>query len=124
VFPSILCHVLLLFVFSILGAGPALSYLSKFRGPPQFNEDWSKDNGVKQVSIPKRGKVGKERCSYQKQSWFKRLQRFRAGIETKVSLLKRKFGLKRSRLRGSPGANIWAGQGIFAHNLWQAARIA
>ena len=41
-----------------------------------------------------------------------------------ISLLKRKFGLKRSRMRGSPGVNIWVGQGIFAHNLWQAARIA
>jgi len=32
-------------------------------------------------------------------------------------------GLKRSRLRGSPGVNIWVGQGIFAHNLWQSSRI-
>ena len=90
----------------------------------QANEDWLKNSGVNQVSIPKRGKVGKERRSYQRQSWFKRLQRFRAGIEARISLLKRKFGLKRSRLRGSPGTNIWVGQGIFTHNLWQAVRIA
>jgi len=90
----------------------------------QANEDWLKNSGVKRVSIPKRGKVGEERRSYQKQSWFKRLQRFRAGIEARISLLKRKFGLKRSRMRGSPGVNIWVGQGIFTHNLWQAARIA
>ena len=89
----------------------------------QANEDWLKSSGVKQVSIPKRGKVGKERRSYQKQSWFQRLQRFRVGIEARVSLLKRKFGLKRSRMRGSPGVDIWVGQGIFAHNLWKAARI-
>jgi len=89
----------------------------------QANEDWLKDTGVKQVSIPKRGKIGEERRSYQKQSWFKRLQRFRAGIEARISLLKRKFGLKRSRLRGIPGVNIWVGQGVFTHNLWQAARI-
>jgi transposase, IS5 family len=90
----------------------------------QANEDWLKGSGVKQVSIPKRGKVGKERRSYQRQSWFKRLQRFRAGIEARISLLKRKFGLKTSRMRGDTGANIWVGQGIFAQNLWQAARIA
>jgi IS5 family transposase len=90
----------------------------------QANEDWLKNSGVKRVSIPKRGKVGKERHRYQKQSWFKRLQRFRAGIEARISLLKRKFGFTRSRMRGSPGVNIWVGQGIFAHNLWQAARIA
>jgi len=89
----------------------------------QANEDWLKDSGVKQVSIPKRGKVREDRRRYQKQSWFKRLQRFRAGIEARISLLKRKFGLKRSRMRGNPGVNIWVGQGIFAHNLWKATRI-
>jgi len=89
----------------------------------QANEDWLKGSRVKQSSIPKRGKISGERRRYQKQSWFKRLQRFRAGIEARISLLKRKFGLKRSRMRGSPGVNIWVGQGIFAHNLWQAARI-
>jgi IS5 family transposase len=90
----------------------------------QANEDWLKGSGVRRVGIPKRGTVSGERRRYQKQSWFKRLQRFRAGIEARISLLKRKFGLKRSRMRGSPGVNIWVGQGIFAHNLWQAARIA
>jgi IS5 family transposase len=89
----------------------------------QANEDWLKDSGVKQVSIPARGKVSQERRQYQRQAWFKRLQRFRAGGEAKISLLKRKFGLRRSRLRGSPGAEIWVGQGIFSHNLWQAVRI-
>jgi len=90
----------------------------------QANEDWLKGSGIKQAGIPKRGKISGERRRYQKQSWFKRLQRFRAGIEARISLLKRKFGLKRSRLRGSPGVNIWVGQGIFAQNLWQTARIA
>jgi len=89
----------------------------------QANEEWLKDNGVKQVSIPKRGRISVERRWYQKQSWFKRLQRFRAGIEARISLLKRKFGLQRSRLRGNPGVNIWVGQGIFTQNLWQAARV-
>jgi transposase, IS5 family len=89
----------------------------------QANEDWLKGSGIKQAGIPKRGKISGERRRYQKQSWFKRLQRFRAGIEARISLLKRKFGLKRSRLRGSPGVNIWVGQGIFTQNLWQAARI-
>jgi hypothetical protein len=89
----------------------------------QANEYWLKGSGVNQAGIPKRGKISGERRRYQKQSWFQRLKRFRAGIEAKISLLKRKFGLKRSRMRGGPGVNIWVGQGIFAHNLWQAARI-
>jgi len=85
------------------------------------NEEWLKGS-VEQVSIPARGKVNKERLKEQKQPWFRRLQRFRAGSEGRISLLKRKFGLDRSLMRGNRGAEIWVGQGIFAHNLWQAAR--
>jgi IS5 family transposase len=88
------------------------------------NEDWLKDNGLRQVSIPARGKVSNERRQYQRQSWFKRLQRFRAGSEARISLLKRKFGLRRSLMRGDAGTKVWVGQSIFTHNLWQAARIA
>jgi IS5 family transposase len=88
------------------------------------NDDWLKDNGVRQVSIPARGKTRAERQTYQRQSWFKRLQRFRAGVEARISLLKRKFGLRRSLMRGDVGVKIWVGQSIFTHNLWQTARIA
>jgi hypothetical protein len=87
------------------------------------NEEWLKESGVKQVSIPVRGNATKELRMEQKRPWFKRLQHFRAGIEARISLLQRKFGLKRSLMRGSPGTEIWVGQGIFTYNLWQAARI-
>ena len=87
------------------------------------NEEWLKEGRIKQVSIPVRGKATKERRMEQKQPWFKRLQHFRAGIEARISLLQRKFGFKRSLMRGSPGTEIWVGQGIFTYNLWQAARI-
>ena len=73
------------------------------------NEEWLRKGRVKQISIPVRGKADKGRRLEQKQPWFKRLQR--------------KFGLKRSLMRGSPGTETWVGQGIFAYNLWQAARI-
>jgi IS5 family transposase len=89
----------------------------------QSNEEWLKEGGVKQVSIPVRGKASRERRMEQKQPWFRRLQRFRAGSEGRISLLKRVFGLDRSLMRGNRGAEIWVGQSIFAHNLWQAARI-
>ncbi len=78
---------------------------------------------IKRVSMPKRGKLNEERKQYQKQHWFRRLQRFRAGGEAKISLLKRKFGLRRSRLRGLRGTEIHVGWAILAHNLWQTARI-
>ena len=88
----------------------------------QANEEWLKGS-VKQVSIPIRGKASKQRLMEQKQSWFRRLQRFRAGSEGRISLLKRVFGLDISLMRGNRGAEIWVGQSVFAHNLWQAARI-
>jgi len=88
----------------------------------QANEQWLHRGGIEQVSIPVRGKTSKQRRLEQKQPWFKRLQRFRAGSEGRISMLKRVFGLDRSLMRGSQGTAIWIGQGILAHNLWQAAR--
>jgi len=90
----------------------------------QANEEWLREIGVKQVSIPARGKINRERRRHQKQFWFKRLQRFRAGGEATISLLKRKFWLRRSLMRGDGGVKLWVGHGIFAHNLWKAVRIA
>jgi hypothetical protein len=89
----------------------------------QSNVDWLKSTKVKQVSILVRGKASKERRMEQKQPWFKRLQRFRAGSEGRISFLKRGFSLNRSLMAGSKGTQIWVAQGIFAHNLWQAARL-
>jgi len=89
----------------------------------RHNEEWLQNNRVKQISIPARGKISRERRQYQRQPWFRRLQRFRAGIEAKISLLKRKYGLSRSLMRGDEGTKIWVGQGILSYNLWQAVRI-
>lgn len=88
------------------------------------NEDKLKQAGIERVSMPKKGKLDKERKQHQKQHWFKRLQRFRAGCEAKISLLKRKFGLRRSRLRGLRGTKIHVGWAILTHNLWQSTRLA
>lgn len=87
------------------------------------NEAKLKEAGIEHVSMPKKGKLDKERQQHQKQHWFKRLQRFRAGCEAKISLLKRKFGLRRSRLRGLRGTKIHVGWAILTHNLWQTTRL-
>ena len=87
------------------------------------NEEWLEEQRVRQVALPFRGRADRERREYERQPWFRRLLRFRAGCEGRVSLLKRVFGLGRSLMQGNPGAQIWVGQGIFAYNLWQAARI-
>jgi transposase, IS5 family len=48
---------------------------------------------------------------------WKRRYRFRAGAEGRISALKRRRGWSRSRLKGHTGVQIWAGHGVFTHNL-------
>jgi len=80
--------------------------------------------GVARVSLPTRGKKSKKRSEHEKQLWFQDLQRYRAGGEAKISLLKRKYGLGRSRYRGLAGSKTWVGFGIWVHNLRKAAKMA
>ncbi len=55
--------------------------------------------------------------------WRKRY-RFRAGAEGRISALKRRYGLGRSRLKGHTGIQIWVGFGILASNLDRMAAFA
>jgi IS5 family transposase len=47
----------------------------------------------------------------------RRLARYRVGIEGRISHLKRRYGLRRSRLRGHDGARAWVAWAILAYNL-------
>jgi IS5 family transposase len=47
----------------------------------------------------------------------RRQQKYRTGAEGRVSHLKRRYGLRRSRLKGDQGQRIWNGWGILAYNL-------
>ena len=85
------------------------------------NTDLCAEEGVKRISLPKKGKLSKKQKAKQKESWFKRLQNWRAGIEARISLLKRKYGLSRSRSRGYRGTKTWVGNGILAYNLQKIA---
>lgn len=87
------------------------------------NEQFLKELGVKRCSLPRKGKLSKSRKEYQSHNWFKRLQRWRAGGEATISLLKRKYGLNRSRFRGSNGTKAWVGFGIMAYNLRRIASL-
>jgi transposase, IS5 family len=46
----------------------------------------------------------------------RRLGRYRTGCEGRISHLKRRYGLDRSRLKGHKGQQIWAGWAILAYN--------
>jgi len=47
----------------------------------------------------------------------RRLAKFRVGAEGRISHLKRRYGLDRSRLKGHTGARTWAAWAILAYNL-------
>jgi len=47
----------------------------------------------------------------------RRLAKFRVGCEGRISHLKRRYGLKRSRLKGHHGARSWVAWAILSYNL-------
>jgi IS5 family transposase len=85
---------------------------------------WSEENyqhlrdaGIRQISMPKKGKLGSHEKKRQRKKWFKDLQKYRAGGEAKISWLKRCFGLDRCLYRREQGFGRWVGAGILANNL-------
>jgi transposase, IS5 family len=66
--------------------------------------------GPERVFVAGRQSAGSRRTD-------RRLARFRVGIEGRISHLKRRYGLRRSRLKGHPGARTWTAWAILAYNL-------
>jgi IS5 family transposase len=81
------------------------------------NEAYARRQGVKRPILPKPGRKTEERRQYESQSWFKRGRRFHAGVEGRISVLKRKHGLDRCLDRGEKGFDKWVGWGVIAGNL-------
>ena len=86
------------------------------------NEALARRAGVKRVVLPKTGRLSRERQQHERQRWFRRGFRFRAGIEGRIHVLRRDYGLERCRDHGEAGMARWVGWGIVAHNLAQVAR--
>lgn len=81
------------------------------------NEQIAKEMGVKKVCLPKAGKKSTERQEHERQRWYKRARRFRAGIEGRISVMKRREYLGRCRDRGEEGFGRWVGWGVLTANL-------
>jgi IS5 family transposase len=62
------------------------------------------------ISITGRRQPGSKRTQ-------RRLARYRTGSEGRISHLKRRYGLRRSRLKGGEGERIWTGWAVFTYNL-------
>jgi IS5 family transposase len=108
---------------------PAINHhIATFGKPPDLasgdrgldspeNEAYARAKGVKHVILPKRGRKSEKRRAYEAQSWFRRGRRFQAGIEGRISVLKRKHGLDRCLDHGADGFEKWVGWGVIAGNL-------
>jgi transposase, IS5 family len=74
--------------------------------------------GVTQVSIPQRGgHKTAERVALESSPAFKKGQRFRAGIEGRISVLFRGRGMKRCQFKGRQHFELLVGAAVLANNL-------
>jgi len=87
------------------------------------NEAAAKEKGVKQVSVPNRSTKSAERRREQKKRWFRNGQKWRTGCEGRISVIKRRHGLNRSRYKGEAGMKRWVGFGVIADNLINIGRM-
>jgi transposase, IS5 family len=86
------------------------------------NEEAARGMGVRRVALPKKGAKNEERQRHERQGWFRRARRFRAGIEGRISVMKRRGQLGRCRDKGEEGFGRWIGWGILTSNLHTIAR--
>jgi IS5 family transposase len=79
---------------------------------------------VKLVCIPQRGgKRTSEREAFEKSPEFKKGQRFRAGIEGRISVLFRGRGMKRCLAEGRDRFEVLVGAAVLTNNLMTIARL-
>ena len=64
------------------------------------------------------------RRQFEKERWFKDLQRFRAGIEGIISALMRGYGLKRCLWKGWQSFQSYVGLAIVTFNLQKIAELS
>jgi len=81
------------------------------------NEAAAHERGVTRVCIPNRSTKSADRKREQKKRWFKQGQKWRTGCEGRISVLKRRHGLRRCHYKGEAGMQRWVGLGVIADNL-------
>lgn len=87
------------------------------------NEAAAFARGVRRVILPRSGRKSSGRRVYERQRWFRRGQRWRVGCEGRISVLKRRHGLRRCRYHGIDGTARWVGLGVIANNLVSTAAV-
>ena len=80
--------------------------------------------GVSQVCIPQRGgQKTAEQEALERSRTFKKGQRFRVGIEGRISLLFRGRGMKHCRAKGRTRLEVLVGAAVLANNLLRIAGL-
>jgi IS5 family transposase len=83
------------------------------------NEKAGQALGVQWMSAPNKNTESSERKLLQHQRWFRRGQKWRNGSEGRISVLKRRHGLRRCLYPGLDGMRRWVGLGVIADNFIQ-----
>jgi IS5 family transposase len=86
------------------------------------NEREAEALGVEKVALPATGRLSKTRAKRQKERWFKRALRWRAGCEATMSHLKNSFSMRRASYKGEPGFKRYVGWCVITKNLFSMAR--
>jgi len=104
------------------------AHQTTFHHPPQqasadrglyseANEQFAKEFGVRHVILPKRGYRSKPREKLEHRAWFVKGRKWHAGVEGRISVLKRAHALGRCLAHGLSGFQCWVGWGVIAGNL-------
>jgi IS5 family transposase len=83
------------------------------------NEQLAHDVRIRSIALPRQGPLTAKQQQVRQRATLRRAYRWRAGIEGRISVLKRRFGLNRCRYHGDAGMERWVGWGVLAHNLRQ-----
>ena len=114
-------------------AGSRADHQRRFGHPPWLvaggrgvssptNEALARQAGVTRIVLPYPGKAPPQRVRHERQRWFRSGSRLRAGMEGRISVLRRSFGLDRYPDHGEDGMGRWVGWGIVTANLATTAR--
>jgi IS5 family transposase len=104
------------------------AHLKTFHQPPhqasgdrglysEPNEQLAHDLGVKRVILPQRGHRSKARWKHEHKAWFVKGRHWHAGVEGRISVLKRAHQLRRCLAHGLTSFHCWVGWGVIAGNL-------
>jgi IS5 family transposase len=104
------------------GAYPeAFAADKNYYGGPSHLEKW--ENRIPTYAVGKKGRRDEAETEREHSVLFRLLQKFRAGCEGSISVLKRAFGLYRSLFRSFKSYSSSIGSIVFCHNLVVLSRL-